>query len=109
MNIDEISPKRNAKRTVKGKVVKYGSDEDEDDDQENIESDYIGSDSESEKKIKKSKSKTKPAVNSFIPFDNFFSPRSFQASPEKKNALNVLMQNRQTKEEPKAKKPRVNR
>ncbi len=64
---EETSPKRNAKRTAKGKVVKYGSDEDNDDeDQENIgdnESDYIGSDSETEKKIKKPKSKPKAPVN----------------------------------------------
>jgi hypothetical protein len=61
---EEISPKRNAKRTAKGKTITYGSDEDED--QENIddiESDYVGSDSETEKKIKKTKTKSKPPVN----------------------------------------------
>ncbi|CAF0742312.1 unnamed protein product [Rotaria sordida] len=88
----EMSPKRNAKRTVKGKVVKYGSDEDSsNENQENIgdnESDYVGSDSEIEKKIKKTKSKPK------IP------------SPEKKNALSVLMQNRQNKDENKTEKPK---
>jgi hypothetical protein len=65
---EEVSPKRNAKRTVKGKAVKYGSDED--DDQENIDdddnvSDYMGSDSDTEKKIKKTKPKAKPQVNCF--------------------------------------------
>jgi hypothetical protein len=61
---EETSPKRNAKRTVKEKVVKYGSDDD-DEDQENIDeniSDYMGSDSETEKKIKKSKPKAKAQV-----------------------------------------------
>ena len=64
---DEISPKRNAKRTAKEKKVKYGSDDDDDDEnQENIddnESDYMGSDSETEKKVKKTKAKAKPPVN----------------------------------------------
>ena len=63
---EENSPKRNVKRTVKGKAVKYGSDEDDDENQENIddnESDYHGSDSESEKKIKKTKTKPKPQVD----------------------------------------------
>lgn len=66
---EELSPKRNAKRTAKGKVIKYGSDEDSNENQENIgddESDYIGSDSDSEKKIKKSKPKPKPQVNKII-------------------------------------------
>lgn len=65
MNHEEVSPKRNAKRTAKGKVVKYGSDE-ETDEQENLdpdESDYLGSDSETEKKVKKTKSKAKAPVN----------------------------------------------
>lgn len=60
-----VSPKRTAKRAVKEKPIKYGSDEDDDDDQENIdenESDYIGSDSETEKVIKKPKSKPKVQV-----------------------------------------------
>lgn len=64
---EETSPKRNAKRTAKGKVVKYGSDEDEDENQENIddiESDYCITDSDSEKKTKKSKPKLKVPVNS---------------------------------------------
>jgi len=64
---EETPPKRNAKRTAKGKVVQYGSDEDNDDEnQENIddnESDYNGSDSETEKKIKKPKPKPKAPVN----------------------------------------------
>ncbi|CAF3458364.1 unnamed protein product [Rotaria sp. Silwood1] len=88
---EEISPKRNAKRTAKGKVVKYGSDEDNEENQENIddnEPDYVGSDSEIEKKIKKTKSK--PKIQ----------------SPEKKNALSVLMQNRQNKDENKTEKPK---
>ncbi len=57
---EEISPKRKAQRTAKGKTVKYDSDDDEN--QENLdgnESDYIGSDSETEKKIKKTKPKPK--------------------------------------------------
>ena len=70
MNMEEVSPKRNAKRTAKGKVVKYGSDE-EDEDQENIESDYVGSDSETEKKVKKTKTKPKPAVNPLNQFCYF--------------------------------------
>jgi hypothetical protein len=66
---DPSSPKRNAKRTVKEKVVKYGTDEEDDDDenQENFhgdESDYVGSDSDTEKIIKKSKPKVKAQVNS---------------------------------------------
>ncbi|CAF4129449.1 unnamed protein product, partial [Rotaria sp. Silwood2] len=88
---EEISPKRNAKRTAKGKGVKYGSDEESDENQENIndnESDYAGNDSGTEKKIKKTKSK--PKVQ----------------SPEKKNALSVLMQNRQNKDENKTEKPK---
>ncbi len=66
---EDTSPKRNAKRTVKGKVVKYGTDEEDDDDenQENFhsdQSDYVGSDSDSEKIIKKAKPKAKAQVNS---------------------------------------------
>lgn len=63
---EEISPKRNAKRTAKGKPVKYGSDDDDDENQENFddnESDYLGSDSETEKVVKKSKPKAKAQVN----------------------------------------------
>jgi len=72
---EEIELKRNAQRTVKGKVVKYGSDEDNDDEnQENIdnnESDYIGSDSETEKKIKNTKPKAKPQVNLILLFQRY--------------------------------------
>ena len=56
---EETSPKRNAKRTVKDKVIKYGSDDNEENVDDN-ESDYVGSDSETDKKIK---SKSKPQVN----------------------------------------------
>jgi len=91
-NIKEgTSPKRNVQRTAKAKVVKYGSDEDDEENQENIddnESDYMGSDSDTEKKIKKTKPKAKPQ------------------SPEKKNALSVLMQNRHAKDENKTEKPK---
>jgi hypothetical protein len=60
---EEISPKRYAKRTAKGKTIKYGSDEDNDDENQENQSDYLGSDSETEKKIKKTKTKAKPPVN----------------------------------------------
>lgn len=72
MTMEDISPKRTAKRTAKGKAVKYGSDEDEENIDEN-ESDYVGSDSETEKKVKKSKSKTKPTVNPLNQFCHFLS------------------------------------
>ncbi len=64
---EEVSPKRIAKRTVKAKTVKYGSDEDDDNEnQENMDdnvSDYMGSDSETEKKVKKTKTKAKAQVD----------------------------------------------
>jgi len=50
----------------------------------------MGSDSETEKIVKKTKPKPKPP-----------------SSPEKPNALSVLMQSRQNKEENKPKKPRA--
>ena len=68
---EEVSPKRNAQRSAKEKVVKYGGDNDDDneDDDDVIrgmdmsdndqESDYMGSDSETEKKIKKANTKPK--------------------------------------------------
>ena len=63
---DEITPKRNAQRSVKGKVTKYGSDNDDDDEgiiqgmeSDEVESDYMGSDSDTEKKIKKTLAKPK--------------------------------------------------
>ena len=67
---EEVSPKRNAKRTAKGKAIKYGGsddedDDDNDDDQENTNgdySDYMGSDSDEEKKVKKAKTKAKEQV-----------------------------------------------
>ena len=67
---EDNSPKRNAKRTAKGKAIKYGAsdEEDEDDDDEDQEnangehSDYMASDSEEEKKVKKAKTKAKEQV-----------------------------------------------
>lgn len=63
---DEITPKRNAQRSVKGKVTKYGSDNEDDDEgiiqgmeSDEVESDYMGSDSDTEKKIKKTLVKPK--------------------------------------------------
>lgn len=58
---EEITPKRNAVRTAKEKVTKYGEDDNEEDDEiiihgmetDGNESDYMGSDSETEKKLKK--------------------------------------------------------
>ncbi|CAF2092079.1 unnamed protein product [Rotaria magnacalcarata] len=97
---EETSPKRNAKRTAKAKVLKYGSDEDSNEDQENMDdnddddaSDYAGSDSDKEKKVEKLKPKSKPKPK----------PKS---SPEKQNALTVLMQNRQSNTENKTDKPK---
>ena len=66
---EEVTPKRNAQRTAKVKVKKYGSGEDEGDEDgmilgmesEDNESDYLGSDSEVEKKIQKANSKPKKA------------------------------------------------
>lgn len=66
---EEVTPKRNASRTAKGKVTKYG-EEDEDEGDESIirgmeiddddnQSDYMGSDSDTEKKIKKANTKPK--------------------------------------------------
>ncbi len=85
---EEIEPKRNAQRTVKGKVVKYGSDEDNDDEnQENInnnESDYIGSDSETEKKIKNTKPKAKPQVNLILLFQRYKFFFLFSHHPKRK-------------------------
>ncbi|CAF3762190.1 unnamed protein product [Adineta steineri] len=84
---EETSPKRIPKRTVKGKTIKYGSDNDDDNENQENESDYNGSDSESEIKIKKAKPKPKVQL-------------------AEKNALNVLMQNRQNKDENKTEKPK---
>ena len=63
---EEITPKRNAVRTAKVKVTKYGSDHEDDDDgiihameTDEVESDYMGSDSDTEKKIKKVTAKPK--------------------------------------------------
>jgi hypothetical protein len=66
---EEISPKRNAQRTAKEKVTKYGEDKDEEEDEDSFiqgmeidgdnESDYMGSDSDTEKKIKKATTKPK--------------------------------------------------
>jgi hypothetical protein len=72
---DEITPKRNAQRSVKGKVTKYVTDHDNDDDDgddgdddDNVihgmqideqESDYMGSDSDTERKLKKVTAKPK--------------------------------------------------
>lgn len=66
---EEITPKRNAGRTAKGKVTKYDEDDngEEDDDiirgmdmdDDDQESDYMGSDSDTEKKIKKANTKPK--------------------------------------------------
>lgn len=66
---EEVTPKRNAGRSAKAKVKKYGSGEDDDDDDEDIiqgmqesddnASDYLGSDSETEKKIRKASEKPK--------------------------------------------------
>lgn len=83
---EEVTPKRNAQRTAKGKVKKYGSGDDDDDaddddgiirgmESEDNESDYMGSDSETEKKIRKGSTKpkkvTKPksGTNFFIETD----------------------------------------
>ena len=67
---EEITPKRNAERTAKDKVTKYGDGEDNDEDDDEIihgmdiddddkESFYMGSDSDSGKKIKKTNTKPK--------------------------------------------------
>ena len=64
---EEITPKRNAQRTAKEKVSKYGEDNDNEEDDSIIhgmetddnESDYMGSDSDTEKKIKKTNTKPK--------------------------------------------------
>ena len=67
---EEITPKRNAERSAKGKVTKYDEDDEENGDDESMirglnidsdenESDYMGSDSETEKKIKKANTKPK--------------------------------------------------
>jgi hypothetical protein len=61
-------PKRNAERTAKVKVAKYGGDDDDDDDDDisiirgmetddGNESEFMGSDSDTEKKIKKANTK----------------------------------------------------
>ncbi len=64
---EEITPKRNAQRSAKGKVTKYGEDEEDEDDESMIRglsiddddnaSNYMGSDSDTEKKIKKANAK----------------------------------------------------
>lgn len=62
---EETSPKRNAQRTAKEKVKKYGDDEEEDEsfirgmESDDKESEYMGSDSETEKKLKKAVTKPK--------------------------------------------------
>jgi len=92
---EEISPKRNAKRTVKGKVAHYaGSDNEDVENLDDSQSDFNGEDSETEKKKKKVKTEAAPS--------------------DKKNALTVLMQNRQNKDDAspktkteKPKKPRA--
>jgi len=69
---EEITPKRNAKRTAKEKVSKYGGDnEDEEEDSiihgmesDDNHSDYMGSDSETEKKIKKTNTKPRKPKSS---------------------------------------------
>jgi hypothetical protein len=75
---DEFSPKRNAKRTAKGKTINYaGSDEENEENQ----SDYLGSDSETERLVKKSKSKGKEQVRSV---DHDQSHRSICRHPRKR-------------------------
>ena len=64
---EEVTPKRNAQRTAKEKVPKYGDDNADEDNESVIhgmeiddnESDYMGSDSDTEKKIKKAGAKPK--------------------------------------------------
>lgn len=67
---EEITPKRNATRTAKVKVTKYGDGDDNDEDDDEIirgmdideddnESDFMGSDSDTDKKIKKAGTKPK--------------------------------------------------
>jgi len=74
---EEITPKRNAVRTAKVKVTKYGEDDEDDEhimhgmETDDIESDYMGSDSETEKKIKKAISKPrKPKSGYFIDYSS---------------------------------------
>ena len=58
---EEITPKRNAERSAKVKVAKYGDDDEDGEEEGSIrgmaveesESDYMGSDSDTEKKLKK--------------------------------------------------------
>ena len=87
---EEVSPKRNAERTAKVKVTKYGSEnEDEDDgvihamETDDAESDYMGSDSDTEKKIKKVTAKpkkvTKPKSGQISPHDQ--APASLPSLP----------------------------
>ena len=68
---EEITPKRNAERSAKVKVTKYGEDDNDEEDESIIrgmdiddddkESDYMGSDSDTEKKLKKVGAKPKQA------------------------------------------------
>ena len=65
--VQDVTPKRNAQRTAKEKVAKYGEDDVDEEDESIIhgmeiddkESDYMGSDSDAEKKIKKTSAKPK--------------------------------------------------
>lgn len=117
---EEITPKRNAARSAKGKVTKYGEDDDDNDNEdesiirgmdvdEDEESDYMGSDSETEKKLKKANAKPKQPRK-----PKAIATTPVKKSPAKKSAANVLVESQQNGDEPstkakadKPKKPRV--
>ena len=77
---DEVSPKRNAKRTAKGKVANYGGSENED--QENLDdsqSDFQLDDSDGEKK--KKKVRVRWPKRSFLPLRLFFRRQRKRKTP----------------------------
>jgi len=111
---EDTSPKRNAQRTAKVKVVRYGEYDNEEDegiihametDDEN-ESDYMGSDSDTEKKIKKANTKPKqPRKPKTATAAKNGTSSIKKKSPIEEDALNAPVENQQKEDEssPKAK------
>jgi len=120
---EEIELKRNAQRSAKVKVVRYGEyDNDEDDDgiihametDDENESDYMGSDSETEKKIKKANAKPKQPRKPKKAAANDGKTSVKKKSPTEEDASNAPIENQQEDDESssktkteKPKKPRA--
>ncbi|CAF3850431.1 unnamed protein product, partial [Rotaria magnacalcarata] len=110
---EEISPKRNAKRTAKEKVTKYDEDNDVDEEDESFirgmqsddnESDYMGSDSETEKKLKKAITKPKQIRKPKSATSNNASTPTKKKATAKKTSLDVSTDDKQKNDESSPKK-----